>query len=158
MKKIAVVYYSRGGNTKAMAEIVARGAGESGDVSVDLTDIKDFSVEKALLYDAIVIGSPTYYGSMAWQIKKFFDDSVKIHGKLSGKVGAAFTSAANIGGGNETTVTGILNAMMIHGMTVFGRHKGDHYGVVSIGAPDARVTEQCLDMGRSVSMMVKRFV
>jgi NAD(P)H dehydrogenase (quinone) len=158
MKKIAVVYYSRSGNTKAMAEIIAMGAGEDGEIEVDVADVSDLSVDKLLSYDGIIVGSPTYYGSMAWQIKKFFDDSVKFHGKLSGKVGAAFTSAANIGGGNETTITGITNAMLIHGMLIFGRHKGDHYGVVSIGAPDDRVKEQCLDLGRRASEIVKKLV
>lgn len=37
-----------------------------------------------------------------------FDESVKIHGKLDGKVGAAFSSAANIAGGNETTILDII--------------------------------------------------
>lgn len=158
MKKIAVVYYSRSGNTRSMAELIASGAGKVDGVEVDIKDIADFSVDMALSYDGIIIGSPTYYGSMAWQIKKFFDDSVKFHGKLSGKIGAAFTSAANIGGGNETTINGIINAMLIHGMLIFGRHQGDHYGVVSIGAPDDRVKSQCIDLGKTASLMVKKLV
>jgi len=156
MKKIAVVYYSRSGNTKAMAEIIADGAGKVRGVSPDVFDIVDFPADKALEYDGIIMGSPTYYGAMSWQVKKFFDDSVKFHGKLSGKIGAAFTSAANIGGGNETTITGITNAMLIHGMIIFGRHRGDHYGVVSIGAPDERVKEQCLDLGERAAGMVEK--
>jgi NAD(P)H dehydrogenase (quinone) len=156
MKKIAVIYYSRSGNTKAMARIVVEGIQKSGGVEADLSDISDFTLDKILDYDGIIIGSPTYYGSMAWQIKKFFDDSVKFHGKLAGKIGAAFASAANIGGGNETTVTGILNAMLVHGMLVFGRHQGDHYGVVSIGEPDDRVKKQCMDLGVRAAEMVKK--
>ncbi len=156
MKKIVVIYYSRSGNTKAMAEIVVSGAEKAGEVKVDLKNIADLQLDDILQYDGIIVGSPTYYGSMAWQIKKFFDDSVKFHGKLSGKIGAAFTSAANIGGGNETTVMGIINAMLIHGMLIFGRHKGDHYGVVSIGAPDDRVKAQCLDLGAVTAEMVKK--
>lgn len=158
MKKIAIIYYSRSGNTKAMADIVASGCGKVEGVITKVFDIKDFCLDDLLLYDGIIVGSPTYYGSMSWQIKKFFDDSVKFHGKLSGKVGAAFTSAANIGGGNETTVTGIINAMLIHGMMIFGRHKGDHYGVVSIGSPDSRVKEQCLELGEATAVMVKKLV
>ncbi len=156
MGNVAVIYYSRTGNTKAMAEFAAQGAGSVEGVKAELADINDFPAEKALSYDGIIVGSPTYYGSMAWQIKKFFDDSVKFHGKLSGKVGAAFASAANIGGGNETTISGILDAMMIHGMLVFGRHMGDHYGVVSIGAPDERVKEQCVDLGERTARLVAR--
>ena len=156
MKKIAVVYYSRGGNTRKMAELVAGGAAEEKDVLVEMKDISDFPAEEALNYDALIMGSPTYYGSMSWEIKKFFDDSVKFHGRLSGKVGAAFTSAANIGGGNETTVTGILNAMLIHGMVIAGRYQGDHYGVVSIGIPDKRVEKQCRELSLETARLLKR--
>lgn len=156
MKNMAVVYYSRGGNTKKMAEIIAEGARKEKDVKVDLFDIKDFKPEEALKYDALVIGSPTYYGSMAHEIKKFFDDSVSFHGKLSGKVGAAFSSAANIGGGNETTINDILNAMLIHGMIVQGSYTGDHYGAVSIGAPDARAEKQCRELGVRTAVLVKK--
>jgi NAD(P)H dehydrogenase (quinone) len=156
VKKIAVVYYSRTGNTEAMARLVEEGAKTEPDVQVDVMNVDSFPAKKALEYDGLIIGSPTYYGSMAYQIKKFFDDSVAFHGKLSGKVGAAFSSAANIGGGNETTITDILNAMLIHGMIIRGDHNGDHYGPVSIGAPDERVEKQCRLLGKKVASMVKK--
>ena len=156
MRKMAVVYYSRSGNTKAMANLIAEGAREESDVEVDVKDIKDFPAEKALEYDGLIVGSPTYYGSMAYQIKKLFDDSVSFHGKLSGVVGAAFSSAANIGGGNETTITGILNAMIVHGMIVQGVERGDHYGPVAIGNPDKRVTKQCHAFGKRIASLVKK--
>jgi len=155
MKKIAVVYYSKTGNTRAMAELVAEGAAMEPDVQVDVKAVEDFPAKMALDYDGLILGSPTYYGSMAFQIKKFFDDSVAFHGKLSGKAGGAFSSAANIGGGNETTICGILNAMLIHGMIVQGTPNGDHYGVVSIGGPDNRVEKQCRELGKRVAALVK---
>ena len=46
---------------------------------------------------------------MAHPVKKLIDESVKLHGKLSGKVGAAFTSSGFIGGGNETVILSILD-------------------------------------------------
>ncbi|MFH1395166.1 MAG: NAD(P)H-dependent oxidoreductase [Candidatus Omnitrophota bacterium] len=156
MKKVAVVYYSKSGNTEAMARIVAEGAESVSDVQVEIKSVADFSPETALDYDGLIVGSPTYYGSMSYQIKKFFDDSVVYHGKFSGKVGGAFSSAANIGGGNETTITGILNAMLIHGMIMEGTHTGDHFGPVSIGAPDERVRLQCLALGKRVAVLVKK--
>ncbi len=155
MKKLAIVYYSGTGNTAAMARLVAEGAKAESDIQVDVKSIEDFPARKALEYDGLIIGSPTYYGSMAYQIKKFFDDSVSFHGKLTGKVGGAFSSSANIGGGNETTITGILNAMMIHGMIVQGDSEGDHFGPVSIGSPDARAEEQCRSLGGKVAALVK---
>lgn len=156
MKKLAVVYYSRTGNTEAMAEAIAEGARKESDVSVDVKKVENFPAEKMLEYDGLIAGSPTYYGSMAYQLKKLFDDSVVFHGKLAGKVGGAFSSAANIGGGNETTITGILNAMLIHGMIVEGTSNGDHFGPVAIGAPDARADSGCKALGKRVAVLVKK--
>lgn len=147
--KILVVYYSRTGNTKRMAELVAKGAKEAGG-QVTLKSVGETKAEELLEYDAIIVGSPVYYGSMAAELKKLLDDSVDFHGQMEGKVGAAFSSSANIGGGNETTVLDILNAFLIHGMVLQGIPSGDHYGPVSIGAPDARVTKQCQALGRRV--------
>lgn len=156
MKKIAVIYFSVTGNTEAMARLVADGAKTESDTQVDLKHIDEFPAENMLEYDGLVVGSPTYYGSMAYQLKKMFDDSVAFHGKLSGKVGAAFSSAANIGGGNETAILDILNAMLIHGMVVQGTPTGDHYGPVSIGAPDPRVEKQCRALGKRIASLAKK--
>ncbi|MFH0826844.1 MAG: flavodoxin domain-containing protein [Candidatus Omnitrophota bacterium] len=155
MAKVMVVYYSRTGNTKKMAELVAEGLKKEGCDAV-LKDAKDVTVDEWPGFDALVIGSPTYYGSMAYEIKKLLDDSVKFHGKLEGKVGAAFASSANVAGGNETTVLDILNAMLIHGMIIQGDPKGDHYGAVGIGAPDERASKECLRMGSRVARLVKK--
>jgi len=149
MVKILVVYYSRSGNTQKMAELIAEGARGDG-VEVEVKDVESTRVDDLLSADAIIAGSPTYYGGMAAELKKLLDDSVKFHGKLAGKVGAAFASAANVGGGNETTILGILQAWLIHGMIVQGQAIGDHYGPVSINAPDKRVTRQCRTLGESV--------
>ncbi len=155
MAKILVIYYSQTGNTKKMAELVAEGITKEG-VEVILKDVKSVDVDELLKYEGIIIGSPTYYGSMAAEIKKLFDESVKFHGKLEGKVGAAFSSSANVGGGNETTVLDILNAMLIHGMIIQGDSQGDHYGAVAIGAPDNRATKQCIRLGSRVAKLVKK--
>jgi len=109
-------------------------------------------------YDAIVIGSPTYYGLMAGPVKELIDETVAFHGGLDGKVGAAFSSAGNIGGGNETTIMGIIEAMLIAGMVVQGDPKGDHYGPVSIGKPDERVKEQCRRRGRRIAELTKKML
>lgn len=155
MAKVLIVYYSRSGNTEKMAKLIAEGVKAEG-VEAVVKPVQQTSVDELPEYDGIVAGSPTYYGSMAWELKKFFDDSVKLHGKLDGKVGAAFASAANIGGGNETTVKDIINALLIHGMILQGDPQGDHYGRVSIGPPDSRVEEQCRQTGQRVAKLVKR--
>ncbi|HIJ17278.1 MAG TPA: flavodoxin family protein, partial [Thermoplasmata archaeon] len=104
----------------------------------------------------IIIGSPTYYGLPAAEVKSLLDKSVKHHGKLSGKVGGAFASSANIGGGNETTVLAILEALLIHGRTICGDSKGDHYGPVSIEKPDDRVEKVCVRYGKRVAALTKK--
>ena len=155
MAKVLVVYFTRTGNTKAMAEIVADAAEREG-AEVILKDVEETKADELLAYDAIVAGSPTYYGGMAGKLKDFFDSSVAHHGKLSGKVGAAFSSSANIGGGNETTVLDILHVMLVHGMIVQGTPEGDHYGPISIDTPDDRAKTQCEALGRRVALLAKK--
>ena len=155
MAKGIVIYHTRSGNTKKMAEIVAESMNEAG-LPTECKAVSDVKAEDLLDYDAIVIGSPTYYGHMAGPIKQLFDDTVSFHGKLDGKVGAAFTSSANIGGGNETTIMGIIEAMIIAGLVVQGDPKGDHYGPVSIGKPDERVRRQCKRRGQRIAELTTK--
>ena len=142
MAKAIVIYYSRSGNTKKMAETIA-GAMNNADLPTDCKSVNEIKPQDLLDFDAIVVGSPTYYGQMAGPIKQLFDDLVSSHGKLDGKVAGAFTSSANIAGGNETTILSIIEAMLISGMVLQGDPKGDHYGPVSIGRPDERAKNNC---------------
>ena len=155
MPKVLIGYYSETGNTKKMAKAVEESIKEEG-LEVVNKKIEDIAVDELLDYEAIVIGSPTYYGTLAWPIKKLLDESVKFHGQLKGKIGAAFTSAGNIGGGNETTVLSILEAFLIHGMIVQGDPKGDHYGPVGIGSPDERALKGCRQLGKTVAGLAKK--
>ncbi len=156
MVKILICYYSRSGNTKKMAYLIQKGVMEEDGVSVDTKDVKDVKVDDLKGYDGIVIGSPTYYGGMASQVKDLLDRSVKFHGKLQDKVGGAFSSSANIGGGNETTVMAILHALLIHGMVVCGDSSGDHYGPVSIDMPNKRVERMCVRYGKRLARLTKQ--
>ena len=151
MAKILVCYYSSGGNTERMARVVGEGAAKARGADVKVKSVAEVAAKLLPSYDAIVMGSPTYYGTMAAELKKLLDESVAFHGKLAGKVGGAFSSSANIGGGNETTIMDILKALLIHGMVVTGTCKGDHYGPVAIGDVDDRSRGQCLDYGKLVA-------
>jgi NAD(P)H dehydrogenase (quinone) len=155
MPKALVSYYSRTGNTRKMAARVAETLAAEG-LKVDLKRVEDTAAKDLLGYDCIVFGSPTYYGTMAWEVKKLLDESVRFHGKLRGKVGGAFASSANIGGGNETTVLDILHALLIHGMVVRGDHRFDHYGPVSIGRPDKRALDCCACHARNLAGLTKK--
>ena len=155
MVKMLVCYYSRSGNTKRMAELIAEGIEKEG-VEVDLKDVGEVDSEKLLDYEGIILGSPTYYGAPAAPIKTLIDDSVKYHGKLNGRVGGAFTSSANVAGGNETVIMGLLQMLLIHGMIVKGDPKGSHYGPVAVGAPDERAEEECTTYGINMARLTKK--
>ncbi|MHB8174154.1 MAG: flavodoxin family protein [Nitrospirota bacterium] len=155
MPRVLIMYYTRTGNTEKMARLIEEGAKSAGAETVSRA-VSNASLDDLQGFDGIIIGSPTYYGLPAAEIAKFLNDSVKLHGKLEGKVGAAFSSSANIGGGNETVILAVLEAMLVHGMIIQGVPKGDHYGPVSIGAPDERVMKQCRALGERVANLAKK--
>jgi len=77
MSKILIIYYSKTGNTKAMADYVAQGAKDAG-ADVVLKAVKDAKVEEMLDADGIILGSPTYYGHSAGILRSFLDESVNL--------------------------------------------------------------------------------
>ena len=156
MPSLLIVYYTRTGNTEEMARIIGEGAGEVSDVEVAVQSVADTTVDDVLAADGVIMGSPVYYGTMAADLKRLIDESIKYHGKLAGKVGGAFATSANRGGGSETTVMDIVKALMIHGMVVQGTAQGAHYGPVAVGAPDKLAREDCLRYGRQTAELVKR--
>jgi NAD(P)H dehydrogenase (quinone) len=156
MAKILVVYDSRTGNTEKMASAVAEGAKQIDEVDVvikkaDQTDLKDL-----LNADGIIMGSPVYYGQMSAKLKTLIDKSVKIHGKLEGKVGAAFTNSGGTATGAETTLLSIIQAMLVHGMIVQGRANDKHYGAVAVGSPNKKELESCEELGKRVARLIKK--
>ena len=155
MAKGIVVYYSRSGNTQQMAEAIA-GAMNAAGLETNCVSADNVQADELPAYDAIVIGSPCYYGQMAAPVKQLIDDLVSRHGQLNGKVGAAFASSANVAGGTETTILGIIDAMLIAGMVVQGDPQGAHYGPVSIGRPDEKAKQQCERRGQRVAELTKR--
>jgi NAD(P)H dehydrogenase (quinone) len=155
MAKGIVVYYSRSGNTREMAEVIAKAMNAAG-LSTECRPVDKVPADELPNYDAVVIGSPCYYGQMAAPVKHLIDELVGRHGQMNGKVGAAFASSANIGGGSETTVIGILEGMLIAGMVVQGDPQGAHYGPLSIGKPDDKVRQQCERRGQRVAALTRK--
>ena len=155
MAKVLVVYYSRTGNTEEMAKAVEKGVRETG-VECELKRVEETTPEDLLNADGIIIGSPTYFGLPAQEIVKLLDDSVKYYGKLEGKVGGAFSTSGILGGGNETTVMGINQMLLIHGMIIQGTTQGPHYGAVAIGRPDEKDLKFAEQLGKRVGNLVKK--
>ena len=94
-KKLLITYYSGTGKTKAMAEEIRRGAERLG-VNVTIKSVEECRLDDLVKADGIVIGSPTYFSNLSWQVKKLIDESITLHRnnhQLRGKVGGCFTSA-----------------------------------------------------------------
>jgi len=103
-KTLLVVYYSKKGSTQKMAEEIAKGAKVAG-TNVVIRSVNDCSTADLLVADALAFGSPTYYSNIAWQPKKFLDETIldfysQGH-SLRGKVCACFTSVGGYQDGQE---------------------------------------------------------
>ncbi len=117
MAKITVVYHSGYGHTKRMAEAVATGAGAT-LITIDAEgNLPDGGWETLSASDAIILGSPTYMGTVSWQFKKFADASSKawFTQQWKDKVFAGFTNSASMNGDKLSTLHYLFTLAMQHG-------------------------------------------
>jgi len=156
MAKILIVYDSRTGNTEKMAMAVTEGAKKIKNVEVVVKKAEETKAEDLVDADGIIMGSPTYYGGMSGRLKTLIDESVKVHGKLDGKVGGAFTSSGGIASGAETTLLSIVQAMLVHGMIIQGRSDEKHYGAAAVGQAKDKDIKSCKDLGKRVASLVTK--
>jgi NAD(P)H dehydrogenase (quinone) len=117
MAKVAVVFHSGYGHTQRMAQSVADGAGGelvTVDAEGNLSDAQWAMLNAA---DAIIMGSPTYMGSVSWQFKKFADASSKqwFSQAWKDKVFAGFTNSATMNGDKLSTLHYLFTLAMQHG-------------------------------------------
>ncbi len=156
MTKILVIYYSKTGNTKKMAQAVGEGVKDAGG-EPDIVNVEDFGdVEKLLEYDGYIMGSPTYFGILAAPLKDLIDRSIKVYKKLDGRVGGAFASSGIQGGGNETTIHSITQALKVHGLVMPGFSSIGHYGPAAVGEPDEKIISECKYLGKSVTDLAQK--
>ena len=156
--QVLVMYYSRTGNTKKLAQEIARGVADIDGVTCLLKPVAEVTREIFLKSDAIIAGSPVYFGGMAGEMKKLFDDYIDIRNKMEDKIGAAFATAGDASGGKETTILSIIEAMLIYGMIVVGDPLSatGHYGVSCIGAPDKKTAENARKLGNRVALLAQK--
>ncbi len=141
MVNILVLYYSRDGATKAMAQQIARGIESINDAEALLRTVPNISsvCEKTAdeipasgsIYvtlddlkscDGLALGSPTHFGNMAAPLKYFIDNTTEawFSGSLSDKPAAVFTSTGSMHGGQETTLLSMMLPLLHHGMILLG--------------------------------------
>jgi NAD(P)H dehydrogenase (quinone) len=103
-KTLLIIYYSNTGKTEKMATHIARGA-ETAGVNAILKKVENCTLNDLAEADGIAVGSPTHYSNIAWQIKRFMDETIltfytKGH-SLRNKVCGCFTSTGAYGDGKE---------------------------------------------------------
>ena len=106
--KILVLYFSKSGNTRRLAEAVVEGVNAITGVEAVLKKTDQVTRDDFLEASAIIAGSPVYFGTMAAQLKQVFDDFISIRKKMENKVGAVFTTSGDVTGGKETTMFSII--------------------------------------------------
>jgi NAD(P)H dehydrogenase (quinone) len=141
MLDLLVLYYSRHGATRKLAEAIAEGIDGVEGCQARLRTVPSVStvteavepdipasgppyVERADLADcaALALGSPTRFGNMAAPIKYFLDGTGAewFSGALVGKPACVFTSTGSLHGGQESTLTSMMIPLLHHGMLIVG--------------------------------------
>jgi NAD(P)H dehydrogenase (quinone) len=124
MPLVVIVYHSGSGHTKLMAEAVREGAAAVAGTRVELftTDEAGARLDDLDRADAIVLGCPTYMGSMSAEMKKFLElASPKWSAQAwKDKIAGAFTNSSSFSGDKVNTLVGLVIHAMQHGMIYVG--------------------------------------
>jgi NAD(P)H dehydrogenase (quinone) len=141
MADVLVLYYSRTGAVRGLAEAVAEGIERVPQMRARMRTVPPVStvceaVEPEIpaagppyceLADleqcaGLALGSPTRFGNMAAPLKYFLDgtSAAWLKGTLAGKPAAVFTSTGTLHGGQETTLLSMMLPLLHHGMLVLG--------------------------------------
>ncbi len=156
--QVLILYYSKGGNTKKMAESIAEGVQSVPGIQPLLKSTQEVTKDDFVNSAGLVAGSPCYFGVMAWDLKRVFDDFVGVRKKMENKIGAVFATSGDPSGGKETTMMSIFQCLLIYGMIVVGdpMDATGHYGVACVGAPDEKAKENARKLGRRVAELCKK--
>jgi NAD(P)H dehydrogenase (quinone) len=141
MAEILVLYYSPGGTTAEMANVIARGIEQVEDMQARIRTVpavspvseqtEDAIPESGPLYasnddleqcDGLLLGAPTHFGNMPAALKHFIDNTSPLwmSGALAGKPAAVFTASSSMHGGQESTLLTMLLPLLHHGMLIVG--------------------------------------
>lgn len=140
MHPILVLYYSRHGSTKRLADAIAQGI-SSEDMPVIVRTVKrindaqdeeteenapdmvpEVTLQELEQCSGLALGSPTRFGNMAAPVKHFLDSTSSqwLKGSLINKPACVFTSSSSMHGGQESTLLSMMIPLMHHGMVICG--------------------------------------
>jgi NAD(P)H dehydrogenase (quinone) len=141
MAEILVLYYSPGGTTAEMANVIAHGVEQVEGAQARVRTVPPVStvseqVESTIpdsgpLYasnddlqqcDGLIMGAPTHFGNMPAALKHFIDNTSPLwmSGALTGKPAGVFTASTSLHGGQETTLLTMMLPLLHHGMLIVG--------------------------------------
>lgn len=138
MPTVLVLYHSRHGSVRTLAEKIAIGVNAAGGSALIRT-VASFANDSAhamaqpfhpvvsmtelISADALALGSPVRFGQMSAEMKAFWDQttSVWLKGQLIDKPAGVFTSSSTQHGGNEATLLGMMLPLLHHGMVIVGQ-------------------------------------
>jgi NAD(P)H dehydrogenase (quinone) len=140
-QEILVLYYSPGGTTAEMANIIARGVEEVDGVQARIRTVQNVSptaeqtdasipddgplyatMDDLIECDGLILGCPTHFGNMPAAMKYFIDgtSALWMGGKLAGKPAAVFSASTSMHGGQESTLLTMMLPLLHHGMLIVG--------------------------------------
>jgi NAD(P)H dehydrogenase (quinone) len=165
MGKILILFYSKDGNTAKMASYVEEGAAQVPGSEVRLRSVSEAGPDDLVWCDGLALGSPTFLGTVAAEMKKFWEDALPLWQKLDGRIGCAFSSEGGWGGGAELTCQALMTIMLNYGFLVFGvtDYSGHqftgHYGATQAGEPrQEKETGMCRRLGKRLAEWVAVYV
>lgn len=156
--QVLVMYHSKTGNTKKLAEEIARGVQEVEGVTCLVKPCAEVQKDDFALSDGVIAGSAVYFGGMAAELKSVFDKYVGVRKQMENKVGAAFATSGDPSGGKELTILSIMQAMLAYGMVVIGdpMDATGHFGVSCVRTPDERACANAAKLGKRVALLTKK--
>jgi NAD(P)H dehydrogenase (quinone) len=125
MTRIAIVYHSKQGHTKTLAEEAAKGAQSIAGTTVDMVSAMD-QIDWDILdqSDAIIFGCPTYLGNVTGEFKLYFMDAsgdAYLNQKWKNKIAAGFTNSHSASGDKLTVLLQMAIFAAQHGMIWVGQ-------------------------------------
>ena len=156
---VLIVYHSASGNTEKMAQAVAEGAKAISGAKIVLKRVREVAAEDLVSSDAVIVGTPVYFGNMSGEVKTLFDNwnlkfRLSQERRMANKVGGAFATGASISSGKELTILSIIGAMLLNQMIIVSGGGGFSAtattGPTSPGIDDKELAE-AQDLGKRVA-------
>jgi multimeric flavodoxin WrbA len=145
MTTILVIYHSQSGNTKMMAESVAKGIDSVDNVNSNLKDAGNATIEDLRRCEGIAIGSPEYFGYMSGMIKDFFDRTYEIASSNVNefrKPYVLFISAGNDGRNTCVQIERICKGFSFRNV---------YEPIIARGKVTESILQECFEIGQTIA-------